>query len=290
MDTKKFVHEIKWYSKVPKRLSTLAPRILDYSLSRKPFVSMEYIGYPSLSELWLYGDINVPIWKSILKRLMSIVSLLMEDKKYVSKEDYYNMYIKKTNQRVRKLTSTSQRLRELLGYKSIIINGSKYKNWNLVKGDVFEHVQKMYDSKDNCFIHGDLCFSNILYDTKNGIFKFVDPRGKWGSNIYGDVKYDIAKLRHSISGKYDFIINNLFNISVLGNNISLKVFSDPHHSEIENFFDELISNYWKLTHIKLIEGLLFMSMLPLHNDNEKRQIALYSTGIAKLNEAVNILS
>jgi len=36
--------------------------------------------------------------------------------------------------------------------------------------------------------------------------------------------------------------------------------------------------------IKMIEGLLFISMLPLHKDDLERQLALYSIGIQRLNE------
>ena len=34
----------------------------------------------------------------------------------------------------------------------------------------------------------------------------------------------------------------------------------------------------------MIEGLLFISMLPLHKDNFERQIVFYSVGIQRLNE------
>jgi hypothetical protein len=34
----------------------------------------------------------------------------------------------------------------------------------------------------------------------------------------------------------------------------------------------------------MIEGLLFISMLPLHKDDLERQLALYSIGIQRLNE------
>jgi hypothetical protein len=34
----------------------------------------------------------------------------------------------------------------------------------------------------------------------------------------------------------------------------------------------------------MIEGLLFISMLPLHSDNFERQLALFCIGIERLNE------
>ena len=34
----------------------------------------------------------------------------------------------------------------------------------------------------------------------------------------------------------------------------------------------------------MIEGLLFISMIPLHNEDIKKQIAFYAVGVQRLNE------
>ena len=52
-------------------------------------------------------------------------------------------------------------------------------------------------------MHGDFCLSNILYDLRSRICKLLDPRGSFGaSGIYGDPRYDVAKLYHSVYGLY----------------------------------------------------------------------------------------
>jgi hypothetical protein len=38
----------------------------------------------------------------------------------------------------------------------------------------------------------------------------------------------------------------------------------------------------------LIEGLLFLSMCALHNDNPQRQIAMFATGLRLVNENQNL--
>ena len=48
--------------------------------------------------------------------------------------------------------------------------------------------------------------------------------------------------------------------------------------------DLIIEKRWNIDDIKMIEGLLFISMIPLHRDNLERQLALYSIGIQRLNE------
>ena len=53
------------------------------------------------------------------------------------------------------------------------------------------------------------------------------------------------------------------------------------------FFDELVVEYgYDRKNIKLIEALLFLTMIPLHSDDIKRQQAFYLTAIKKLNEVL----
>ena len=108
----------------------------------------------------------------------------------------------------------------------------------------------------------------------------------WAKSHFGDIKYDVAKLRHSIVGQYDFIINNLFNIQLKENIIKYQIFSNKKYLFLSRYFDSKIERFWSLEKIKLIEGLLFLSMLPLHKDYFKRQLVMYSIGIKNLNEVL----
>ena len=117
-------------------------------------------------------------------------------------------------------------------------------------------------------IHGDYCFSNLLYDVNSGVLRLIDPRGSWGNNENGDIKYDMAKLRHSISGDYDYIVNDLFSYKINGNEISYQVFDRDENNKVKAHFDNVISQKFNLEHIKLIEGLLFLSMVPLHSNSK----------------------
>ena len=113
----------------------------------------------------------------------------------------------------------------------------------------------------------------------------IDPRGKWGNNISGDIKYDLAKIRHSIVGGFDTIINGLYSANYLEKNrIEYKIFNSENNKIIGDELDRNIGKNWKLDEIKIIEGLLFISMLPLHKDNPERQLALFCVGIERLNE------
>lgn len=73
--------------------------------------------------------------------------------------------------------------------------------------------RELFDITQFNIIHGDLCFANIMVDNTFSFIKVIDPRGKFGDfDIYGDYRYELAKLFHSVDGKYDFIIKDLFTI------------------------------------------------------------------------------
>ena len=67
--------------------------------------------------------------------------------------------------------------------------------------------------------------------------------------------------------------------------INYEIASNENFRISEDIFDSfIINNGYNLEEIKLIEAALFISMLPMHADNFKRQLVLYVTGILKLNE------
>jgi hypothetical protein len=42
-----------------------------------------------------------------------------------------------------------------------------------------------------------------------------------------------------------------------------------------------------LEDVRLVEGLLFLSMCPLHEDSADRQLAMFATGLRILNELID---
>ncbi|MFZ8805852.1 MAG: sugar phosphate nucleotidyltransferase [Candidatus Calescibacterium sp.] len=288
-DKEKMRNEILWYLNLPERLKILTPRIISYDLDT-PYVQMEYYGYPTLAELYIYGDLPIEIWIMILEKLFGVLKIFMEYKGKVDIEDYIQIYYKKTIKRVSMAMEHSEILRKLFSYKYIVINGESFRGWNMLESKLEKKIYELFHEDHNCIIHGDLCFSNILFDLNTGIFKLLDPRGNFGSNIiYGDIKYDIAKLRHSIRGLYDFIVNDFFSCSINENRINIEffLFNERNISKVQKFFDSLIEKHgFSIDHIKFIEGLLFISMLPLHSDNPNRQIAQFAQGILLLNDVI----
>jgi len=284
-NNEKLIDEINWYKSVPEELQDLIPKVLDSSTRNNPFVKLEYIKNPTLSELWIYSEFSIEFWKTVIRDLFTIIQRFKNHKCQVTKQEYDSMYFKKTCNRIDELVETNSIFKKIFDEDFILINNKKFKNWKLLKEKIKETIDTIYNDEDNCLIHGDLYFSNILYDTESKKFKLIDPRGKWGNKISGDIKYDLAKIRHSVIGGFDTIINGLYSANYLGQNrIEYKIFNSKNNKIIGDELDRNIKKNWKLDEIKIIEGLLFISMLPLHKDNPERQLALFCVGIERLNE------
>ena len=288
-NNEKLVNEINWYKQIPDEILDLVPKISDSSVQKNPFIKLEYIKHPTLSELWLYGEFSSNFWKEIINDLFIIIQKFKKHNHHVTKQEYNSIYFQKTQDRINELMQDNQIFKEIFEQDFIFINSKKQKNWKLMKDQINEKINIMFNEKDNCLIHGDLYFSNILYDSEKRNFKLIDPRGKWGHGIAGDIKYDIAKIRHSIVGGFDTITNGLYSANYQGpNKIEYNVFVSKNNQTIRNELDNIIEQNWKLDEIKMIEGLLFISMLPLHSDNFERQLALFCIGIERLNEIFGV--
>ena len=158
-----------------------------------------------------------------------------------------------------------------------------------LKNDIKNFVDLLCENGEETIIHGDYCFSNILFDSSNYVFKLIDPRVRLNSEvtIYGDPRYDIAKLRHSMVGLYDFIVQDLFKLQESQAGFVYKIFTTSDYNTLTEIFDKYTKiNGFEPKEIKFIEGLLFLSMIPLNKDNFNRQKMFYIRALELLNETL----
>ena len=291
-DIEKFIGEIKWYLKLPVKIEYCRPRIFSYSTSAtSPFVEMEYYSYLTLHEIFLYGEITDTQWASIFKQIKFIIN---DFSKYSFKDEgiekaLSEMYFSKTISRLENYKKNNS----IVDFeKPITINGIRYRSLNEIISLLPEVIKKrLLDCDVFQIIHGDLCFTNILVDPKYSFVKLIDPRGSFGKyDIYGDKRYELAKLMHSVDGLYDYIIKDRFELSINENIINYNIFEKDKTSEIYKIFYKIFNEDIEndFLSIKLIESLLFFSMLPLHSESESHQLAMLSTAIKLLDEIINI--
>jgi len=199
-----------------------------------------------------------------------------------------DMYLDKTVNRLHRLIDEDD-FYATIADKPLVINGETYPSINEIIAALPTVLDQSGVLKGNTFavIHGDFCMTNILYDNTKHVMRLIDPRGKFGKfDIYGDAKYDYAKLMHSFSGKYDCIISDMFNVDAdetgrldYGLNVT------GNEESIGHLFEEKLQEHLGDAHayqqIQLIESLLFLSMIPLHKDKPERQKAMLAVGVTK---------
>ena len=288
----KLEDEAFWYVHLPEELKIFTPRLVSFDKDKSSAsLTQELYGYPSLQELYLSGEVNLEDWNYIIKSLFSLHKKFEKFKGETNPDAIKWLYYDKTKERLSDLRAQNPYWNEVLDREFEYINGKKYRGIASLKSGIDIYVQKLCKTGKETVIHGDYCFSNILFDSSNYNFKLVDPRGRLNNEptIYGDPRYDIAKLRHSIAGFYDFIVHGLFRLKENKTGFEYEIKTSVDYSILEMIFNKYAElNGYNPQEIKFIEGLLFLSMIPLHKDNFSRQKVFYLKAIELLNDTVKI--
>lgn len=284
----KFVDEIDYLRLLPPELAVLFPRVLDFSTDwRDPWLRMEYYGYPTLAEIFVFENVAPGTWERIFHHLAEILERAFGSRRRpASPAATRSMYLDKTRQRLREIEGPPELL-ALLAAPEVTINGRKVAGLEALWPRIEAAVEAL-EERPATIIHGDLCLSNVLYDLRSGICKLVDPRGSFGSTgLYGDPRYDVAKLYHSVYGLYDFIVNDLFSVAVDGTEVRLEIRQRPEHDAIRERFERVFFDQpdtFDRREILLITGLLFASMPALHYDAPRRQVAMFCRALELIDE------
>ena len=291
----KLEKEYLYYSKVPEKLKIFNPRVVDFNKNDSEYsLKLEYYAYNNLSHYMTNVPIDLELWDNIAKFLYDSLSQFEKVKysnfSYNDIQNYkYLMYIKKTENEYNNLKNNFEYFSELSRYENIIVNGVEYKNFEVIWASIQEYINdKIINEKESMsFIHGDFCFSNILCgvdSNKNVTLKYIDPRGTFGvDGCHGDKYYDLAKLKHSVDGAYEYIIYDLFRLNTNSNNIEF-AFNNDNSKKVLELFNKQIFNNFEQNKIDLIQGLIYIGMCARHYDSLERQKIMYATGIRLLNE------
>ncbi|HBK1905077.1 TPA: capsular biosynthesis protein [Campylobacter jejuni] len=252
--------EINWFDNLPKELFIYTPKAITYEDSYE----IEYLCNNTLAELYVFGKLPSYVWKRIFKSLKEFLDKLHSFKS--NDKDINFNYKEKTLKRLQEFSKQSG----INLHKNIVINSKSYPSILTLVDKLDFYIN---DMNEFSLIHGDFCFSNIMYDFRAGTIKTFDPRGfDFSGKItpYGDKKYDFAKLVHSVFGLYDFIIAGFFECKVNSDNIEFFIEEDKNILDIQK---EFLSIFNIDDNIKALTLHLFLSMLPLHNDFKEKQMA-----------------
>ena len=143
--------------------------------------------------------------------------------------------------------------------KVIKINEKPCRNVFFHKRELEKQLEQL-TCKTFVFIHGDCTFSNMML-RENGEPVLIDPRGYFGySELYGDVRYDWAKLYYSIVGNYDRFNLKRFHLTIGDTpeaGVSLSVESNGWEDMEKDFFELTQANEQE---IKLLHAVIWLSL------------------------------
>ena len=274
--------EHTWYTSLPEGLQPFAPHVFGFD-EEAGRLELEYVGYPSLRDLHLHGSHGLHIWNQIFETLFSTLETFAGHRTDEGVEAALReMYVDKTVRRLGRVDSEGHLGRFFSD--TVTVNGRERPGVLGILDELEASAEAagLFDIDEFTALHGDLCLSNVLYDVRSGIVKLIDPRGEFGRHVvYGDQRYDLAKLRHSVAGSYDFVINDMFDVTTTTDGVEYSVHRDEHHDERELLFEQLLDQRYPdwAEAVRGIESLLFLSMVPLHADAPIRQQYMLARGV-----------
>ncbi|MER2269207.1 hypothetical protein [Methylobacterium oxalidis] len=279
---KKVRMEAEWFERLPPPLRLHAPLYLGAETTENGVFSyrLAYEFSPTLHELFVFGRLGLPTWRQILGSAFAFLRECLHlghQKQPLNALDA--LVVRKTPDRLDAFAHAS----------GVDLNAEwRYAGRRLPSlTRIAEISAGMIDREapnTDCIMHGDFCFPNMFYDFRQQIVKVIDPRGSITGHeptIYGDVRYDLAKLNHSIEG-YDLILANRY------------VLEKGGEREVTITFPEEGPTRWLARsaaefpvagrrmadpEIQALTVHLFLSMLPLHVDRPDRQHALLANAL-----------
>lgn len=251
----KIKNEFEWYKNIPDDIKLHTPHVWGL-VNNENYSSykIEYKYFPTFSELFVFGNLPHWKWKNIINKSIGLVKKFKNFKspRIDFESVFHNLYESKTKKRINDIDPLLRNnLKEICDFSLEIIREDK----PLIG-----------------LMHGDFCFSNLLWDSRSQQINIIDPRGSLDyensiSSIYGDIGYDLAKFLHSSFGFYDFVVSDRI----------LKPsdfdYLENKHNKINNYIFDIINDEFGIKKKSLIARLiiLFSTMIPLHKDKPHRQ-------------------
>lgn len=281
-DTEKIRAEANWFESVPADVKVFAPQYLGSFANgggSEEGYETEYLYLSPLSDLLVFGRLPVYVWQRIFQACDEFL-LACQFHRPDKSINVDALYQEKTLARLEAYARQSGvSLAEDWHY-----NGTPLPGLAQIAEATAGHIPE--PTADHLqIVHGDFCFSNIFYDFRANAIRVVDPRGYLHASevsIYGDVRYDIAKLYHSVVGGYDKVMAGQFALTIPGDHaLELSLPAEDQPSTCASAFMEARFAGHKLadTAADAIAVLLFLSMLPLHGDHPERQSALLACAL-----------
>lgn len=274
--------EAHWYENVPSHLRIFLPQYLGrLDEPHGKSYALEFLYMASLADLFVFGALPTAAWLRIFGSANEFLRAAAQLKApALIAESVMDMYLPKTMMRLEQFS------REC----SIDLNHGWTLNGVPTPGlaEIARSSAKNITSPEVrhlTLVHGDSCLSNILYDFRSQSVRLIDPRGQGADgspSIWGDNRYDLAKLHHSIYGMYDLIVAGYCQSAIAHPYVAEIVFPGTASlTAARAAYDQIIvkQNAADMQAVNAITLHLFLSMLPLHSDSPVRQQAMLANAL-----------
>jgi dTDP-glucose pyrophosphorylase len=237
----KLREEYFWYRAVPTNLALFTPRVFD---RRADGYSMELVKSTNLRELYLYLDRSEETWTEVFSKVAEFINECKKET-LTGYPGFWDSIFEKNYSR---------------------IENTDYQEHTEFLDKLHDRIRahSIYDKIT--WFHGDLHFANMFYCFHYKELKLIDPNGRLSGHWF----YDIAKLYHSVIGKYDWIDAELY--SSFG-------FVDKGIDGVQvafyKFMREIGLTDDDIDLVRQLTASLFLTMIPLHDHSKKNQELFY---------------
>lgn len=276
----KMLAETQWYCTLPDSLKLHTPQFLGIvEEDGSSGYELEYLHLPTLNELFVFGELPIFLWGNILNSCMTFLNKVNHHEQSELDDVYWDGFHNKTMLRLIKAKEQG-----IVIDKPLTLNGVSLPSLIEISSELTLTKDELSETKSR--IHGDFCFSNILYDQRSQLIRVIDPRGidfEGSLDCTGSVLYDISKLAHSVIGLYDMIIADRYKLNYTNNGtkFQFEIFRTSKQKQVQDLFLEMEFNGFRVNNAVVIKIVihLFLSMLPLHKDSPKRQLAFVANAL-----------
>lgn len=274
--------EAGWYENVPTELRIYLPHYIGRSSSDAgEAYTLEFLYMASLADLFVFGRLPEPVWTRILTSCADFLGAAARHQAPTSTGDtVMELYLPKTLARLHEYAQASG----IDLHRGWRINGVETPGLLAIAERSSAWITPP-EPRHLTVVHGDPCFSNILYDYRSHSVRVIDPRGQDAAGrptIWGDNRYDLAKLHHSIVGGYDLIVAGFCSVaSRLPYDIELTMPTSATFEATRRAFHHVFGQLHAhdMRAVEAISLHLFLSMLPLHADSAVRQQTLLANAL-----------
>lgn len=264
------IKEISWYDKLTEYGFKAIPKIYSHS----PLI-MERIDGVNIFQAELNKNQKLATIHNIIKQLTKMHSY---EVKPADKEDLTKEYFTKTIDRI----DSIKYVVPFSESDTIIINNKICKN-PLKFRQIFKNaVETMLLNTIFCPIHGDCTLTNTMID-KGGNIYFIDARGYFGKQeVFGDIRYDWAKLYFSLYGNFDNFNVKKFDLNVSNDSVTFAIESNGW----EYLANEVLGTVCNLNEIQFIHAIIWLSLAShCWEDYDSMCLAFYN-GVYLINDFI----